>query len=83
VAHLKSLNNIVDVNRIYAGQQLCISQSSSGGSAYVVQRGDTLFRIAQRYGVNMWVLAQHNSIQNVNRIYAGQTLYIPDVTIQL
>jgi LysM repeat protein len=43
----------------------------------VVQRGDTLFRISQRFGVNMWVLAQRNNILNLNRIYAGQTLFIP------
>jgi hypothetical protein len=30
----------------------------------------------------MWVLAQVNNIYNVNLIYVGQVLYIPDVTIQ-
>lgn len=82
VAYLQSLNHIPDANRIYAGQTLRIRPASPGGTAYVVQKGDTLFRIARRYGVNMWVLAKHNNIQNVNRIYAGQTLLIPDVTIQ-
>ncbi|HLV33879.1 MAG TPA: LysM peptidoglycan-binding domain-containing protein [Spirillospora sp.] len=81
VSYLQSLNHIPDANRIYAGQRLCISQTSSG-TIYVVQRGDTLFRIAQRFGVNMWVLAQHNNILNLNRIYAGQRLVIPHFTIQ-
>ena len=83
VSYLKTLNNLPDANRIYAGQQLCISTTSSGGTHYTVQRGDTLFSIARRYGVNMYVLAQHNNITNLNRIYAGQRLIIPDVTIQL
>jgi LysM repeat protein len=48
----------------------------------VVQPGDRLSRIAQRYGVNLWVLAQVNNIFNVNLIYVGQVLFIPDVTIQ-
>lgn len=77
VRHLQTLNYIPDANRIYAGQVLCISQGSSGGTAYVIQPGDTLFRIARRYGVNMYTLAQHNNIRNINLIYAGQTIYIP------
>jgi LysM repeat protein len=81
VAHLQSLNNIANVNRIYAGQNLCVRAGSSG-STYVVQYGDTLSKIARRYGVNMWVLAQVNHISNINRIYAGQRLLIPDFTIQ-
>jgi LysM repeat protein len=44
---------------------------------YTVQRGDTLFRIALRYGVNMDVLAQANSITDASRIKVGQTLVIP------
>jgi LysM repeat protein len=79
---LKQLNQLPNANWIYAGQQLCISTVSSGGTPYVVQRGDTLFKIARNFGVNMWVLAQNNNINNVNRIYAGQTLLIPDFTIQ-
>lgn len=83
VSYLKELNHLPNVNRIYAGQQLCIVPASSGGTAYVVQRGDTLHKIARQFGVNMWVLARNNNILNLNRIYAGQTLIIPDVTIQL
>jgi LysM repeat protein len=76
VAALQSLNNIANVNRIYAGQTLCV-QTAPVETVYVVQRGDTLFRIAQRFGVNMYTLAQRNNITNINRIYAGQVLYVP------
>ena len=79
VSHLAWLNGIFNPNRIFAGQRLCVSQGQAPGpgGTYVVQRGDTLFRISQRFGVNMWVLAQRNNILNLNRIYAGQTLFIP------
>lgn len=77
VAHLQSLNGITNANRIYAGQLLCVSQSTSGGTRYVVQYGDTLARIARRYGVNLYTLASYNNIRNINLIYAGQTLFIP------
>ena len=77
VGHLTWLNGLYNPNHIYAGQRLCVTQGTPPGWAYVVQPGDTLFKISQRYGVNMWVLAQRNNIWNINRIFVGQTLYIP------
>ncbi|MGQ9501560.1 MAG: LysM peptidoglycan-binding domain-containing protein [Anaerolineae bacterium] len=44
---------------------------------YVVQRGDTLYSIARRFGVSIWQLASLNNIPNINLIYVGQVLTIP------
>lgn len=44
---------------------------------YFVQRGDTMFRIARTFGVNIYDLAEANGILNLNRIYVGQRLRIP------
>lgn len=44
---------------------------------YTVQRGDILYRISQRYGVTVGVLAAANGIVNVDRIKIGQVLVIP------
>jgi LysM repeat protein len=44
---------------------------------YVVQQGDTLTRIALRYGTTVWAIAQANGIWNVNYIRTGQVLLIP------
>lgn len=80
---LATMNGITHPGRIYAGQTLCVAQSGWYNPAppqahtYVVRQGDTLYRIAQRYGVNMWTLAQVNGITNLNRIYAGQVLRLP------
>lgn len=49
----------------------------SGGGIYVVQSGDTLLRIAARYGVTVQALVQANNLSNPNLIYAGQSLIIP------
>ncbi|MCC6895371.1 MAG: LysM peptidoglycan-binding domain-containing protein [Anaerolineae bacterium] len=46
-------------------------------STYTVQRGDTLSRIGQQYGVTVQVLAAANGIVDVNRISVGQVLNIP------
>lgn len=49
---------------------------------HTVSPGETLFRIALRYGVSVDSLVQTNSLGNANRILVGQTLIIPGVTVE-
>ena len=44
---------------------------------HVVQPGETVFRIAQRYGSTVNVIAAANGLANPNQIRVGQTLSIP------
>ena len=44
---------------------------------YVIQPGDTLSLIAQRYGTSVGKLMQANNLPNRHRIRAGQSLEIP------
>lgn len=44
---------------------------------YVVQPGDTLFSIAQRFGTTVQAIALANNISNPNLIVVGQVLIIP------
>lgn len=46
-------------------------------ATHVIQPGETLGRIAQKYGIGWQELAQANGILNVDTVYAGQTLIIP------
>lgn len=79
VADLARLNGIPNSNQIYAGQTLCVRAGGEipMGFLYTVQRGDTLFRIALRYGWSVTYLAQVNHLANPNSIRAGQVLLIP------
>jgi LysM repeat protein len=93
VSDLASANNIRNINLIYAGQTLRIpssgggtppatpvpgaTQQPGGTSNYVVVRGDTLGRIAQRFGTTVAAIAQANGITNINLIFVGQRLTIP------
>ena len=44
---------------------------------YTVQAGDTLFSIAQRFGVSLDDVVEANNITNPDVIYEGDTLTIP------
>lgn len=51
-----------------------------GAVSYVVARGDTLSKIASRYGVSWRRLASDNRLANPNRIYRGQVVCIMKVS---
>lgn len=46
-----------------------------------VSLGETLSGIAMRWGVDLGLIASRNGINDVNRVIAGQTLYIPGVGV--
>ena len=73
VSALVLANGIADRDLIYPGQVLIIP---TGGCVdnYIVQRGDTLSGIAQRFGTTVARLASLNNIRNTDRIYVGQVL---------
>lgn len=46
---------------------------------YTIQAGDTLFSIAQQYGLSLAQLQTGNCVTDANAIFAGQTLRVPIV----
>lgn len=46
-------------------------------TTYIVQRGDTLYRIAINNGTTVQQMVQANNLSNANFIYVGQQLTIP------
>lgn len=54
-----------------------VVSGSAGGVRHVVQQGETLFEISQRYGVLVNTIASANGISNIDLIYINQELVIP------
>ena len=52
------------------------AQASSCTAWYQVQKGDTLAKIANKFGTTWQYLAKINGIKNPNKIYAGQVLCV-------
>lgn len=81
---LQRINAITDADLIYPGQRLKVRES--GGTPapvpvdrgyYVIQSGDTLSALAQRWGTTVTAIAGLNGISNPNLIFAGATIRIP------
>ncbi len=56
---------------------ILLSSLSVLAASYTVQQGDTLFNIAQRYGISVEELKRLNNLSS-NDISLGQTLNVPD-----
>lgn len=71
---MNNLNSdIIQVNqRLYIPNVL----ENSSSNIYVVQKGDNLYSIANRYGVRVDDIKQANNL-NSNLIIVGQNLIIP------
>lgn len=53
----------------------------SGGSVYIVQLGDTLFGIAQQFGIDLdELIAANPQITDPDIIFTGQFIVIPPLT---
>jgi LysM repeat protein len=68
---------IVLVLTLLMGTPVRASTLPQGGVTHTVAQGETLFRIAAKYGTSVEAICTANSIVNPSTIYAGQRLSIP------
>ena len=86
VAELAAFNHIENPDEIEIGQFLQISSKTETFSlyksllcdSYTVEKGDTLLKVAEKYGFDYQYLAELNHIENVDYIEEGQTIFIPN-----
>lgn len=89
IAKLQELNNLSNPDVIGVGDKLLLPPGSTAvqpvataaaGSptqSYIVQSGDTLMKIAAKFGVTAQQIQNANNLANPDRIYPGQVLVIP------
>lgn len=80
-ASIISLNNLKS-DYLNVGDSIVVPTSGSSNSGsnqrhYTVQRGDTLWLIARKYGVSVSDITRANNLTS-DYIYVGQTLLIPE-----
>ncbi|MDH5526965.1 MAG: LysM peptidoglycan-binding domain-containing protein [Nitrospirota bacterium] len=77
VADLLRANRLTTHSSLHVGQRLVIPPARNTDGQHVVQRGDTLTRVAESYGISLSELARVNDLRRNSRLYAGRTLIIP------
>lgn len=79
--------NPLEYTYLYPNQEVCDSdkdkvmiykQETNHDIEYIVQKGDTLTSIAQKYNTTYQKLAEYNNISNPNLILIGQVIKIPN-----
>ncbi len=83
VDYLKNLNNLTS-NTLSIGQQLLISNNnllSEEPTIYIVQPGDTLWSIANNYGVEVDTIKRLNNLTS-NNLRVGQQLILSEKFIE-
>ena len=81
------LNNLQDENQIYVGQNLLISnnknlykqtalENKEGNAIHIVQRGENLTEISNKYNLNLEDLVEINGLKNRNSIKVGMKLLL-------
>lgn len=80
IEDILNLNNIKNPNLIYPNMKLKIKGKDEGVERkyYTVEKNDTLYDIAQRYKVTINEIQEKNNLEDINHIYPGQVLEIPN-----
>lgn len=80
-------NDLTASSKLYVGQQLKIQSSSSkensretlnskDGTIYIVEKGDSIYKISKKFGVSMQCIREANSLYS-DKLLVGQKLIIP------
>ncbi len=80
-----TVNDLIEFNNLpttilQVGQSLRIPNPTPSNIIYTVKRGDTLYKIANIYGVSVDAIKKLNNLDN-NTLTIGQQLYIPKGTV--
>lgn len=81
ISEIVKLNNLDPNKYLYIGQKLKVPTASPEQAPqpviHTVQSGDTLWKIAQRYGTTIDAILKANNLDPAKYLYIGQKLTIP------
>jgi LysM repeat protein len=85
ISEIVTLNNLDPNKYLYIGQKLKVPATVSPEPAaqpviHTVQSGDTLWKIAQKYGTTIDAIVKANNLDLAKYLYIGQKLTIPSST---
>ena len=75
---LQDINNIYYIDDLREGMEIIVpTENKEYFNYYVVEKGDSLYAIAQKYNINPDLLANMNGLNFDDYIYPNQQLLIP------
>lgn len=75
---LVKLNNLYYDTNLRAGQEIIVPKNEEKYfNSYIIESGDSLYKIAEKYNINPTLLAALNGLEMEDYIYPGQELLIP------
>lgn len=77
VEELKKLNGMVSDMSLRPGSFLIVPKYDSSYEKYTVQKGDNMYAIARKYGVDYQSLLKLNGLDDKDYIYPNETILIP------
>jgi LysM repeat protein len=85
ISEIVKLNNLDPNKYLYIGQKLKVPAAGSPEPVqqpviYTVQSGDTLWKIAQKFGTTIDAIVKANNLDPAKYLYIGQKLKIPNAT---
>ena len=80
VEELLRLNDLSEPNLLYTGQAILVprrSETAASTTVHVMEEGETLGLIAERYGTTVEVLLELNDLPDPNVVPVGTSLVVP------
>jgi len=81
ISSLMKANNATENTVLYVGQSIIIPADGSVQAVYTVQKGDTYWKISQKYGVHLQRLLAVNNATGTTSLNIGDKVVIPAAEI--
>lgn len=82
---IDNLQNINGKDYINMGELIIVPNNSNNDffDIYTIEKGDSLYKIAQKYNINLIDLLDINGLDKDNYIYPGQEILVPKKNINM